>query len=104
VAQMVVIYNTPKAPAVFDKHYFEIHVPLAKKLAGLRKYEVSRGPVTTLTGGFGVHMIATLHFDDFAAIQNAFGSPEGRVCREDRMIFAPDEADFKMFLFDDREL
>lgn len=100
MAQMVVIYNTPKDPAAFDKHYFEIHVPLAKKLAGLRKYEVSTGPVVTLPGGFAVHMIATLYFDDLAAIQNAFGSPEGQACAEDRAIFAPNGADFKMFLFD----
>jgi hypothetical protein len=29
----------------FDKHYFEAHVPIAKKIPGLRKYEVSQGPV-----------------------------------------------------------
>src|SRR5580704_4043115 len=29
----------------FDKHYFEAHVPIAKKIPGLRKSEVSRGPV-----------------------------------------------------------
>ena len=102
---MVVIYNTPRDPAAFDKHYFEIHVPLAKKLAGLRKYQVSRGSVVTLPAGFAaVHMIATLYFDDLAAIQNAFASPEGRSCAQDRAIFAPHDADFKMFLFDDREL
>jgi uncharacterized protein (TIGR02118 family) len=101
---MVVIYNTPKDPAAFDKHYLDIHVPLAKRLAGLRKYEASRGPVTTVSGGFAVHMIVTLHFDDLAAIQKAFASPEGRACAVDRAIFAPDEADFRMFLFDDLEL
>jgi len=31
----------------FDKHYFEAHVPIAKKIPGLRKYEVSQGPVAT---------------------------------------------------------
>jgi uncharacterized protein (TIGR02118 family) len=104
MARMVVIYSTPKDPAAFDKHYFEIHVPLAKKLAGLRKYEVSRGPIATLPGKSGVHMIAMLQFDSLAAIQNTFASPEGQACRADRMIFAPNDADFKMFLFDDREL
>jgi uncharacterized protein (TIGR02118 family) len=104
MAQMVVIYNTPRDPVAFEKHYFEIHVPLAKKLAGLRKYQVNKGPITTLPGGFAVHMIATLYFDDMTAIQNAFRSPEGRACAADREIFAPDDSDFKMFLFDDREL
>ena len=104
MAQMVVIYNMPKNPTAFDKHYFEIHVPLAKKLAGLRKYEVSRGFIATPAGGSGAYMIATLRFDDLAAIQDAFDSPEGRACAEDRAIFAPSATDFKMFLFNDCEL
>ena len=32
MARMLVIYKTPKDPAAFDKHNFEVHVPLAKKL------------------------------------------------------------------------
>jgi len=34
----------------FDKHYFEAHVPIAKKIPGLRKYEVGQGPVATPGG------------------------------------------------------
>jgi uncharacterized protein (TIGR02118 family) len=104
MAQMLVIYNTPKDPEAFDRHYFETHVPLAKKLAGLRKYEVSRGPIVMPMGSTGIYMIATLHFDDLAAIQNAFATPEGQACRADRMVFAPSDADFQMFLFDNREV
>jgi uncharacterized protein (TIGR02118 family) len=44
---MVVIYRTPKNVEAFDRHYFEIHVPLAKKIPGLRKYEVSDGRIAT---------------------------------------------------------
>jgi uncharacterized protein (TIGR02118 family) len=36
MARMVVIYRTPKNVEAFDRHYFEIHVPLAKKIPGLR--------------------------------------------------------------------
>jgi uncharacterized protein (TIGR02118 family) len=42
MARMVVIYRTPKNVEAFDRHYFEIHVPLAKKIPGLRKYERDR--------------------------------------------------------------
>ncbi len=104
MAQMVVIYNMPKDPTAFDKHYFEIHVPLAKKLPGLRKYEVSRGFIATPAGGSGAYMVATLHFEDLAAIQGAFDSPEGQACAADRAIFAPADTDFKMFLFNACEL
>jgi uncharacterized protein (TIGR02118 family) len=104
MARMVVIYKTPKDPAAFDKHYFEVHIPLAKQLPGLRKYEVSRGPIVAPAGGPGFHLVATLHFDSLAAIQAAFATPEGRASGADRRLFAPNNEDVIMLLFDDREV
>jgi uncharacterized protein (TIGR02118 family) len=101
MARMLVIYKTPQDTAAFDKHYFEVHVKLAKKLPGLRKYEVSRGAITTLAGG-DAYMVAELHFDDLAAIRAAFASEVGKECGADRQDFAPDPAAFQMFLFEDR--
>jgi uncharacterized protein (TIGR02118 family) len=49
-ATLVVMYKTPKDKAAFDKHYVEKHIPLAKKIPGVRKYEVSQGPVATPAG------------------------------------------------------
>ena len=72
MARLVVLYKTPKDPAAFDKHYFGTHVPIAKKIPGLRRYEVSQGPVASPAGASGFHLVATLHFDDMAAIQKAF--------------------------------
>ena len=34
MARMVAIYNTPKDTLVFDKHYFEVPIPLAKNCPG----------------------------------------------------------------------
>jgi hypothetical protein len=48
--------------------------------------------------------VATLHFDDLAAIEHAFATPEGQFCAADRQNLAPDKADFLMLLFDDREV
>jgi uncharacterized protein (TIGR02118 family) len=104
MARMVVIYKTPADVAAFDKHYYEVHVPLAKKLPGLRKYEVSWGPIATPAGPSDVHLVATLHFDDLAAIRKAFASAEGQAAGTDRRIFAPDDSRVQMLLFDDREL
>jgi uncharacterized protein (TIGR02118 family) len=38
MVQLVVMYKAPPDTAAFDKHYFEKHVPIGKKLPGLRKY------------------------------------------------------------------
>ncbi|WP_432721139.1 EthD family reductase [Jeongeupia wiesaeckerbachi] len=101
---MVVIYPTPKNVEAFDRHYFDIHVPLAKKLPGLRKYEVSDGRIATPAGAANIHRIGTLYFDDLAAIEKAFASAEGQAAAADRRLFAPDDSGVQMFLFDDREV
>jgi uncharacterized protein (TIGR02118 family) len=92
----------PKEPAAFDAYYFGTHVPIAKKIPGLRKYEVSQGPVGTPAGPSGIHLVAILHFDDMAAIQRAFASPEGQAAAADVQTFATGGAD--MIFFDDREV
>jgi uncharacterized protein (TIGR02118 family) len=102
MARLVVMYKTPKDPGAFDKHYFEIHVPIAKRIPGLRKYEVSRGAIATLAGPAGFHLIATLHFDDMQAIQNAFASPQGQAAAADVAVFATGGVD--MLLFDSTEV
>jgi uncharacterized protein (TIGR02118 family) len=102
MARLVVMYKTPKDPAAFDKYYFETHIRIAKKLPGLKKYEVSQGPVATPAGPSGFHLIATLHFEDVAAIQRAFASAEGQAAAADVQTFATGGVD--MFLFDSREI
>lgn len=104
MAQMLVIYRTPKDPAAFDKHYFDVHVPLAKQLPGLRKYETSCGPIVSLAGASDTYFVATLHFDSLAAIKEAFASECGRACAADRRRLAPDDHDVQMFLFDTRSV
>jgi uncharacterized protein (TIGR02118 family) len=102
MAQVVVMYKTPKDTAAFDKHYADIHIPLAKKIPGLKKYEVSQGPVATPAGPSGFHLIAVLTFDNMAALQAGFGSAEGKAAGADVAKFATGGAD--MILFDTREV
>lgn len=97
MAQLVVLYKTPKDPAAFDRHYFETHVPLAKKIPGLRKYQISHGAIGTPAGPSGLHLIATLTFDSTAAIQAAFASAEGKAAAADVANFASGGADMHFF-------
>ena len=97
MAEVVVLYKTPKDPAAFDKYYAETHIPLAKKLPGLRKYQVSKGTVATPAGPSGVYLVAILTFDSMAAIQSAFGSAEGKATAADVPKFASGGADLMFF-------
>ena len=95
MAEVVVMYKTPKDTAAFDKHYFEKHVPIAKKLPGLRKFKTSQGPVVTPMGPSAFHLIAMLTFDSLPA-------PEGKAAAADVQAFASGGAD--MILYDTREV
>ena len=104
MAMMIVIYPTPRDAEAFDRHYFDIHVPLAKTIPGLRKYEINDGLIRTSVGNANVHRIGALYFDDMAAIEKAFASPEGQAAGADRRLFAPDHSGVQMFLFDTRDV
>jgi uncharacterized protein (TIGR02118 family) len=93
LADLVVLYKTPTDPAAFDKYYYGTHIPLAKKLPGLRKYTVTKGPVATPAGPSPLYLIAILSFDSMAAIGAAFASPEGKAAAADLPKFATGGAD-----------
>jgi uncharacterized protein (TIGR02118 family) len=100
MARLLVMYKMPKDPAAFDRHYADRHIALAKKIPGVRKYDISQGPVGTPAGPSGYHLVAILEFDDVAAIQKAFASPEGQAAVADVGVFATGGVD--IFIFDDR--
>ena len=102
MAEVVVLYKTPKDAAAFDKYYAETHIPLAKKLPGLKKYAVSKGPVGSPAGPSGIHLVAILTFDSVAAVQAAFGSEEGKATGADVPKFASGGAD--ILIFDTKEV
>lgn len=97
MAKLVVMYKAPQDAAAFEKHYFEKHVPLAKKIPGMREYEISQGRVGTPGGPSNYHLVAILQFDDLAAIQRAFASAEGQAAIADLQMFATGGADIYMF-------
>lgn len=104
MAQMLVIYRTPRDPAAFDEHYFNVHVPLAKKLPGIIRYQTSKGAVVPLAGAGETYLVGILHFTSLSAIKEAFASDVGKACAMDRRKFAPNDADVQMFLFDEQEV
>jgi uncharacterized protein (TIGR02118 family) len=88
MAQVIALYNHPKDAAAFDKYYFSTHIPVAKKIPGLRAYHVSDGAVMTPTGPSLYHLVALLDFDSMEAIQKALDSKEGAATAGDLANFA----------------
>ena len=47
MVRFLAMYDKPDDPEAFDRHYREVHIPLAAKLPGLRRYTISRNPAPT---------------------------------------------------------
>lgn len=97
MAQVLVLYNTPADPAAFDHYYHETHIPIAKKIPGLRSYLISTGAVQNLAGGPAPYLVAQLTFDSTADIAAALISPEGQATAADVGNFATAGATLLIF-------
>ncbi|MET0596409.1 MAG: EthD family reductase [Mesorhizobium sp.] len=97
MAILLALYRTPKDKAAFDRYYRETHVPLAKKIPGLRRYEISDGTVAGPEGPSNIHLVALLHFDSVDAIKAAIGTPDGQAAAGDLSNFADGGVDL-MFI------
>ena len=87
MAKLVVLYRIPRDPAEFDRYYAQVHIPLAKKIPGLRRLEVTR--VTGApSGASDLYLIAELYFDNAAAREAALASNEGKSTEADVPKFA----------------
>jgi uncharacterized protein (TIGR02118 family) len=87
MTKLIVVYRIPRDPAEFDRYYAQVHTPLAKKIPGLRRFEVTR--VTGApSGASDLYLIAELYFDNAAAREAALTSNEGKAAEADVPKFA----------------
>lgn len=100
MAKLLVLYRKPSDGGRFNDYYAATHIPLASKLPGLLKYEVSSGPVASGQGESSVHLVATLTFESVDALQASLASPEGAAAVGDLANFADGGAD--ILIFDDQ--
>jgi uncharacterized protein (TIGR02118 family) len=96
------MYTKPADAAAWDANYYEHHIPLAKKIPGLRRLEISEGEITTPSGPSPYHLIGSLYFDSIAAAQAAFASPEGQAAAADAAKFMPPGS--TLLLLDDKDV
>lgn len=97
MAAIVAVYKTPKDVAAFNAYFFAKHVPLAKKLPGLRRCRVSDGAVGLPAEPGAVQVVAILEFDNLEAIQKALVSPEAQATAMDFGNFTDGGVDLMVF-------
>ena len=87
-AQIIALYGEPDDAALFHRYYRDTHVPLAKQLPGLIRYELSTGAVSDFGGTSPYFMVATLTFGAKKDIHAAMISEIGEAVAADLKNFA----------------
>jgi uncharacterized protein (TIGR02118 family) len=87
VIKLTVLYQKPSDTEKFDKHYFGTHMPLAQKMPGLVRADVTR-PGPGLDGSEPPYYLQTeLVFESTDALMKCFGTPEGQAVGADMANF-----------------
>ena len=81
--RLLVLYGHPTDPEAFDRHYREVHIPIAKKMTGLRKWTI--GKVTTTPDGSPspFYYVADLYMESKEEFEALLASPEGQAAVAD---------------------
>ena len=89
---LTAIYGAPANKEEFEKHYNQVHSPLAMKMEGLRKMEVTWVDKMLTPGTATVvaqpHLVCTMYFDSEAALNESMSSPNSRAAAKDLRGFA----------------
>lgn len=87
MVKLIALYKKPADVKAFDDYYANTHLPLANKIPGLKKVELSR--VTgSPAGESDYHLMAELYFDDMESLKAGMSSAEGKAAGKDVMSFA----------------
>jgi uncharacterized protein (TIGR02118 family) len=88
MVRLTVLYGHPEDPRAFDDYYFQIHIPLAKKIPGLKGWTIGKCESAIPSQQPPYYMIVGLYADtreDFDAI---LATPEGQAALADVPNFA----------------
>ena len=77
MASIIVLFGRPTDPQGFDEQYWKEHIPIAKKMPGLKKYIVHK-VVAAPRGEPAYYQVVELEFENMDALKKALESPEAR--------------------------
>jgi uncharacterized protein (TIGR02118 family) len=88
VVRLTVLYGHPKDPQVFDDYYFKIHIPLAKKIPGLKGWTIGKCESAIAGQQPPYYMIVGLYAETREDFESLLASPEGQAALADVPNFA----------------
>lgn len=98
MTRLTVLYGHPSDPAEFDRYYHEVHIPIARKMKGLKGWTIGNCESATPGEKPPYYMIVGLYADSRADLEAILASPEGQATVADVPKFATGGV---TFLFDE---
>jgi uncharacterized protein (TIGR02118 family) len=86
--KVTVLYGHPTSPDQFEKYYRGTHLPLAAKMKGVARIELTKFVAGPDGGKPAFYRMAELYFTTQAQMDQSLGSPEGQATVADLPKFA----------------
>jgi uncharacterized protein (TIGR02118 family) len=83
MVKLLVLYGHPQDPAAFDKYYQEVHIPLAKRMRGLKKWTIGKVLGTPDGQPSPYYYVAELYMDRREDFETLLASSEGQAAVAD---------------------
>lgn len=88
MAKLIALYKQPEDKAAFDEHYYNVHVPITKKIPGLREIKVTKFTGTPMGTEPSYYLMCEMRYDSLEDLQKGMRSEEGKASGKDLMKFA----------------
>lgn len=86
--KVTVLYSHPTSPEEFEKYYADTHLPLAAKLQGVDRLELTKFVDGPDGGKPAFYRMAELYFTTQEQMDETLGSPKGQAVVADLPKFA----------------
>lgn len=86
--KVTLLYGHPKDPDAFEKYYKETHLPIASKMKGVTKLELTKFLSAPDGGMAAYYRMAELYFSSPSEMEQTLGSPAGQAAVADLPNFA----------------
>lgn len=88
MVKLTILYGQPKSVEAFERHYKEVHLPLAAKIEGIARVEMTKIVATPDGSPPPFHRSVELTFDSLAKLQEVMSSPAAQAVNADVPNFA----------------
>jgi uncharacterized protein (TIGR02118 family) len=86
--KLTVLFGHPKDPAAFERYYTDRHLPIAARMPGVQKLELTKFRRNVDGSNPIYYRMAEVYFLSETALQSTLKSPEGQAAAGDMANFA----------------